>query len=211
MKDLISEKKNQFRKRIMTLRDSLSKEEVLERSRRIQDHVLNFPDLVNAENIFIYVSFRSEVYTHEIIRILLSMGKTVSVPKTDMKNKKLIPFAVSDFDSSLAPGAMGILEPKTDGQQSVALDDIDIVVTPGVVFCEDGRRIGYGGGFYDRFFSRTGKQSCALAFELQVVRDLPSDPRYDIKVDYIVTEERLIYCKGSATESVGKKTIYPTA
>jgi 5-formyltetrahydrofolate cyclo-ligase len=192
--DQISQKKQQLRKKMMRERDLLSRQEVLEKSRMIQSLLFDFPGLTHASNIFIYVSYRSEVFTHDIIRALLSKGKTVTVPLTDMSNKKLIPYCVSDFDSDLEPGAMGILEPRTGARHPVALDDIDIVITPGVVFCEDGRRIGYGGGFYDRFFSLAGKQSCALAFELQVLPDIPVDPRYDKKVDCIITEKRIISC-----------------
>ena len=95
----------------------------------------------------------------------------------------------------ISPGYMGIPEPVTESQMNV--EDIDMLVVPGVGFDPSGRRIGYGGGFYDRLLPRVkGKRTiAALAFCAQVFEQVPGMP-HDIPVDYIITEEKVIECNG---------------
>ncbi len=81
-----------------------------------------------------YVSFRSEVETHAMIREALASGKTVVVPVTDMKNRSLALSRLEDFDTDLAPGTWGILEPKPDKIRPVSCRDIDLVIAPGAAF-----------------------------------------------------------------------------
>jgi 5-formyltetrahydrofolate cyclo-ligase len=195
MPDTLKEKKKLLRKEILCLRDGLSSEERHKKSRLIQARLFELAYIKAAQNIFFYVSFKSEVQTHDMIRALLSRGKTVVVPITDMKNRRLVLSRITDFDEDLAPGTMGILEPGPEKLDPVPSEEIDIVITPGVAFCEEGWRVGYGGGFYDRFFKDYGKKSYALAFELQIVQDIPFDPVYDVGVGCIVTESRVINCK----------------
>ena len=192
----VDDEKNLIRKKILCLRDELTADYRLEKSRYIQARLQSLPNVKRAANVFIYVSFRSEVYTHEMIREMLAAGKGVIVPVTDMKNKKLILSRITDFNDDLAPGTMGILEPRPEKISLVQAEEIDVVITPGAVFCEEGWRIGYGGGFYDRFLRESGKCSCGLAFDMQITGAVAHDPRYDVAVDYIVTESRIINCEG---------------
>ena len=191
----IADEKNLLRKKILCLRDELTSDERLEKSRHIQARLLSLPDIKKATNLFFYVSFRSEVYTHEMIRSMLAEGKSVIVPVTDMENRKLILSRITDFDDDLAPGAMGILEPLPEKMALVQAEEIDVVITPGAVFCEEGWRIGYGGGFYDRFLTESGKCSYGLAFDMQITGSVAHDPQYDVAVDHIVTESRIINCE----------------
>lgn len=195
MSDTLKEKKDLLRKEILRRRDELSPEERQVKSRIIKARLFNLPDIVSAQNIFFYVSFRSEVQTHEMIRAARAGGKTVTVPFTDMKQRRLVPSCINSFEDDLAPGTLGILEPRPEKLRPVPAHQVDVVITPGAVFCEKGWRIGYGGGFYDRFLKESEKKSYALAFELQIVQDVPYDLRYDAGVDYIVTENRVICCK----------------
>jgi 5-formyltetrahydrofolate cyclo-ligase len=66
---------------------------------------------------------------------------------------------------------------------------------PGAAFSDKGCRIGYGGGFYDRFLQKKSISSYALAFDFQIIDEVPFSPEYDVKVDYIVTEKRIIETK----------------
>ena len=75
------------------------------------------------------------------------------------------------------------------------VDDIDIVIMPGAAFSYKGCRIGYGGGFYDKFLQKRTIPSYALAFDFQIVDEVPFIPQHDVKVDYIVTEKRIIETK----------------
>jgi 5-formyltetrahydrofolate cyclo-ligase len=101
-------------------------------------------------------------------------------------------YRVTDPSVDLAPGAWGILEPR-DGLPQIPPGAIDAVIVPGAAFDAAGRRCGYGGGFYDAYLpgTRRGTPRIALAFDLQVVDDLPC-AAHDLSVDIIVTETRLM-------------------
>ena len=192
MDDSLKKQKDTIRTEILKRRDALLPDVRTLKSRSIQARLFAIPEIQAAKEIFFYVSFRSEVETHEMIRTLLRNKKNISVPLTDMKQKKLTPLRIRDFEADLVPGAMGILEPGPGNAEPVSPDDIEIIITPGTAFSEQGWRIGYGGGFYDRFFKESRGTSYALAFEEQIVNTVPHDIRFDIRVDYIVTEDRII-------------------
>jgi len=194
MSDTLTQKKDLLRRKILLARDALSPKQRLHKSRSISARLLSLPDVRDAGSFFIYVSFRSEVATHELLRLLLEHGKTVSVPLTDRKNSVLIPFLITHFDHDLQSGYMGIREPKPDRCKRLAIDAIDLVITPGAVFSEDGRRIGYGGGYYDRFLAACSAKAYGLAYELQVAEEVPHAPRYDMPMNCIITEDRTICC-----------------
>jgi len=89
------------------------------------------------------------------------------------------------------------LTPKKEYVREISSEEIDVVLVPGLIFREDGFRIGYGGGYYDRFL-RDAKSvvKIGLCYEMQIYEDIPVDI-YDIPVDYIITEKRIIDCKSN--------------
>jgi 5-formyltetrahydrofolate cyclo-ligase len=195
MTDIIKTKKEFLRNEMLNKRDLLSADERFEKSAEIASRLVKLPEIIKAESIFTYVSFRSEVDTHRIIDSFLVKGKVVSVPLSDMKKKVINPFIIKSLENDLVPGVFGILEPDLGKIDPVIADKIDIVIMPGAAFSENGCRIGYGGGFYDRFLQQRNITSYALAFDFQLVDEVPFDPEFDVKVDYIVTERRVIECK----------------
>jgi len=194
MHESMRRQKAVIRKVILDLRDALAPEERGSRSIVIKESLFKLPQFLSAQSVMFYVSFRSEVETHAMIREALASGKTVVVPATDMKNRSLALSRLEDFDTDLAPGTWGILEPKPDKIRPFSCRDIDLVIAPGAAFSEKGWRIGYGGGFYDRLLKESGKNACALAFELQIVSDIPHDPQKDVPVNCIITEKRIVSC-----------------
>jgi len=189
--------KKALRKRILSLRDALSLEERHKKSAVIQSRLFSLPQFIAARTVALFVSCRSEVLTEPIIRKSLSLGKVTALPITDLARKQLTLSRITDFDADLAPGTWGIPEPKPDRISPVTLDALDLVITPGAAFDRQGRRIGYGGGFYDGLLkSMTGrKPAIALAFALQIVDEVPFDPSHDQPVDMIITEDEIIDCK----------------
>lgn len=184
--------KKELRKRILTMRDSLTKDEWAKKSKAIFEHFFTLREISTAQNIFIFINFRSEVDTKPIIEHLLEMGKNVIVPYTDIPNKRLQLFYLNDF-KELIEGSYGILEPNPSTAKEAKLKDVDLVVVPGSAFDTKGGRMGYGGGFYDRLlpYIKSGVKTVAIAFELQIVEQVPMG-YYDRRVDIIVTEERII-------------------
>ncbi|MCL5057761.1 MAG: 5-formyltetrahydrofolate cyclo-ligase [Actinobacteria bacterium] len=185
--------RNEVRQRALKARMALSPQLVREKSGIITARVISSEAYRSAGSIMVYVDFRNEVSTGTLIAHCLKAGKKVSVPITDIEGKRLIPSALLDYPGDLEPGAWGILEPKKDCLRPVDPGDIDLVVVPGVAYDKGGNRLGYGGGFYDRFLPRTkpGTVYLAPAFEAQVVDDVFPGP-LDVPVHIIVTEERVM-------------------
>jgi len=197
MKEDLAGEKKALRKKILALRDGLSFKERQRKSKAIEARLFSLAAFVAARSVALFVSFRSEVLTESIIREALAFSKAVAVPITDFARKQLILSRIIDYDADLAPGTWGILEPKPASIRPVALDEVDLVIAPGVALDRKGRRIGYGGGFYDGLLRAmpAKKPVVALAYALQIVDYVPADPAHDEPVDIIITEEDVIYCK----------------
>ncbi|HOP69302.1 MAG TPA: 5-formyltetrahydrofolate cyclo-ligase [Bacillota bacterium] len=185
--------KRELRKQIFQRRDRLSGEEIREYSRQIARRLYGLPEYRESRVIMFFLSFRSEVDTRSMVEESLARGKEVLVPKALPDSRELIASRLLDCREDLAPGAYGIPEPKESALRVVDPLQIDLLIVPGVAFSEDGRRLGYGGGYYDRFFGRLRPEVplLALAFELQIVPEVPVQP-WDRPVDLIVTEKRVI-------------------
>ncbi|MGB4243112.1 MAG: 5-formyltetrahydrofolate cyclo-ligase [Dethiobacteria bacterium] len=185
--------KRELRKQIFQRRDRLSGEEIREYSRQIARRLYGLPEYRESRVIMFFLSFRSEVDTRSMVEESLARGKEVLVPKALPDSRELIASRLLDCREDLAPGAYGIPEPKESALRAVDPLQIDLLIVPGVAFSEDGRRLGYGGGYYDRFFGRLRPEVplLALAFELQIVPEVPVQP-WDRPVDLIVTEKRVI-------------------
>jgi 5-formyltetrahydrofolate cyclo-ligase len=142
-----------------------------------------------------YASFRSEAETMPCISQALKLKKMVLLPLVDRERKTLRIFQISEL-SELAPGFMGIPEPKARRTRERHLDDVEVVLIPGAGFDSEGNRLGYGAGYYDRLLSKAKRNitKIALAFEEQIVPEIPSE-RHDIRMDKIITDKRTIDCK----------------
>ena len=181
--------KKQLKESILEKRNSLSKEEILEKSNKIKNNLFSFNQYKKAKTIMFFVSFNSEVNTHEMIKDALK-SKTVVVPK--VVNHEIEPSIIIDFES-LVHGKFGVLEPIET--MRVAYKNIELVLVPGIVFDKRGHRIGYGYGYYDKFLKKVPKAfKIGLAFDFQVIDKIPKE-QYDMPVDLIITEERVIKCE----------------
>ena len=182
------------RRELLGRRDRIPPEVRKAKSRMIRASLLSLEEFRNAGIIFFFASFRTEVDTTELIKMSLSMGKRVVLPKVDAATHDLLLFEVRD-SAGLAPGYMGIPEPSAEAEQ-MGINDVDIVIIPGAGYDVSGNRVGYGGGYYDRLLSGLQKDIpvIAPAFEEQVLDSIPSEP-HDIRVNVIVTDRRTIRCR----------------
>jgi 5-formyltetrahydrofolate cyclo-ligase len=182
--------KTSLRKQVTAARESLSLEARRSKSGEIENRLFHLPEFHAAGVIMFFASFRSEVDTLPMIRHALAMGKRIILPK--VKGRDLELFEIRDFDKDAAPGAWEIPEP---GESMPAtLQEVDLMIIPGLAFDVNGNRLGYGAGFYDRILPRYKKEAVALAFEIQIVPDVPVSA-LDIPVKKIVTEKRIIEAK----------------
>lgn len=185
--------KNELRQSVIAARNRLAEEEIKDKSSAVASRFLELAEYLRAGTVMAYVDFRNEVQTGPIIRDALGKDKRVVVPITDVAGKKLTPSQIIDFPGDLAPGAWDILEPKPECVRPVPPEEIDLVIVPGVAFDTAGNRLGYGGGFYDRFLLTTGSGCvyAALAFELQI-RPNVYPGEHDLPVHLLVTEDRVL-------------------
>lgn len=185
--------KRELRKGIIKERMSLKPEEVKQKSELIANRLFSLEEFEISKTVMLYLDFRNEVATEAIIQECFSQGKRVLIPITQLEPPKLIPSELKDYPGDLTTGTYGILEPQKDKIRLVEPEEIDLVLVPGVAFDIKGNRLGYGGGFYDRFLNRTkpGTPFIALAFELQVRDEVYPEP-HDHPVHYVITEERVI-------------------
>lgn len=137
----------------------------------------------------VYVAFRSELRTVGLIQAALGQGKVVTVPKVQRQPKGLLVCRLRSFPGTLRPGAYRILEPAEDALELWPPEALDLVVVPGLGFDPAGHRLGYGGGYYDRFLAgpASGAAAVGIAFEEQVLSNLPVDP-LDRPMNAIVTD-----------------------
>lgn len=193
--------KAEIRKEILAKRDSLTEDEISTKSRAIFEKLLCQDEYKEAENILIYASFGSEVRTDEIILDSLAMGKNVYCPKvTDRKNGEMKFVKIMSLED-LSKGYFGIREPELNEDSVVFGDNVSddaclckaLVVVPGVAFDRHLDRIGYSGGFYDRFLDKNESvNTIALAFDVQIVDyDIPRE-MHDKSLQIIITEEHVL-------------------
>ena len=180
-----------LRRQILTRRDQLSSRQRRQMSVQIMDLLLSVPEIRQAASFFVYVNFRSEVETLPLIRHLLRGEKVITVPRTDCANKALQVIRIADPDRELSAGYCGIPEPDPSLPTTQRFDPglLDVVITPGSVFDRRGGRMGYGGGYYDRFLAADAPQAVriALAYDLQLVERLHLQP-HDQFMDMIITQ-----------------------
>lgn len=192
------ENRNTLRKSILELRDTLSVEARLEKSSSATRNLISLDSVQRAKVVFVYMDFRSEVQTTEFINSCLKANKVVAVPVTLPEISQIKAVQISDPKNDVEPGYCLIPEPKNDIIDENIVDPglIDIVVVPGSVFDRRGGRLGYGGGFYDRFLSEKAPRAIriGLAYELQMTSEVPTQS-HDQFMDYVVTEKRIYTCK----------------
>jgi len=183
--------KKEIRKRILQLRNAMTPEEIATKSDEIVRRLTGFPEIREASVLMVFLSFGSEVRTDGIIRWGWENGKRIVVPRCFPEERRLMPCLLSDF-SELETGHYGIREPKAGLVRAVPAGQVDVVLVPAVAFDRRGHRVGYGGGYYDRFLPEVPKGvRIGVAFCCQIIDDIPADPQ-DIPVKRIVTEEEII-------------------
>lgn len=181
--------KKELRKEMLRLRDSKSPKSLEILNKIIFDKVINSIEYKNATNIFIFVSYKSEVNTHNIIKHALAEGKKICVPKVISKSEGMKAVYINKFEDLLPQGPFGILEPEINDNNIATEEDIDLVFVPGVAFDNNGGRMGYGGGFYDRFLPliKSDCRKIGVCYSFQVVESVIVEHN-DENVSCIITD-----------------------
>jgi len=166
-----------------------------EKSRKACRNLMALEQYQGASIIMMYLSLPHEVDTSEAILHAWQLGKTVAVPKISWQQRHMIPVQITSLETGFATGASGLRNPVAG--VPIPFGQIDLVVAPALGFDRLGNRLGRGGSFYDRFFANKEviASRCGLAFAEQLVDSIPITES-DQPVDFVVTDEEVIRCKG---------------
>lgn len=191
-KKLIEDKKC-IREELTEKRNNLTPHEVSQRSGIICNHLLNSEFYKNAGNICVYEAFRNEVDCEDIVSQAYEDGKRVYVPVVDADNETMEFYEITS-DTEWTEGHYGIQEPViTKVSNRLSSEEASLIIMPGLAFDKNKHRIGYGGGYYDKYLAEhDGNTKVALCYSFQVIAsELPYDEQ-DVIPDYIVTEDGII-------------------
>lgn len=184
--------KAQARAHWLAVRRSISDADYRAWSAAACDCLWTVPEFVRAPRVLTYVSSKdNEVDTLGIIRRLLEEGREVFVPV--MAPKRSMHWTRLHSLDALKPNRFGILEPPPVKTDSAEFGSEDVCLVPGIAFSPTGHRLGYGGGYFDRFLSVFVGLSLGMSFDALVSTDIPQDG-HDIPVRLLITESRLIRC-----------------
>ena len=191
-------RKKAMRQKLLELRRALGEEARAEKSQYIQNRFLALPEFRQAGQVMFFLNFNSEVATTELVEKALALGKKVALPRCT-PGRVLLPLEVRDIEADTEAGTLGIREPKA-GLFQIEPSALDLIVVPGVGFDRNGNRLGFGGGYYDRFLKklRPSTPRVALAFACQVSEELPVE-EFDERITLLVTEYEV--CRFALEES----------
>ena len=180
-----------LRRAVLLRRDALPGGERALLSGRIVAAILGLPTYQEADAVLAYASFGTELQTDGLLRRVLDDGKALVLPRVERSGLGL--YEVRDLAMDLAPGTWGIREPRPDRCLPADPGRVGFALTPGVAFDRRARRLGYGGGFYDRLLAGGLPEGTPLvsgAFEVQIVDEVPTDA-HDASVDFVITEKEV--------------------
>ncbi|MDP9330783.1 MAG: 5-formyltetrahydrofolate cyclo-ligase [Actinomycetota bacterium] len=188
----LKKRKRDVRKRVLALRDAIAPEERERLSRLVAERFLRLVEVTEAQTVLAFWSFGSEVSTMPLMDALHERGIRITLPRIVGADIELRVWVPGD---EMTATAFGALEPANG--EAVLPSEIDVVATPGVAFDRTGRRVGYGGGFYDRLIPRLRPEASTVgfAFGVQLLdEDLPGGS-FDLRVDTVVTESETVWCR----------------
>lgn len=159
------ESNKELRKTMIFKRKVMSNDEVITKSSIICDKIIDSDIYKKSKVVYLYCSVNNEVDLNKVINDAYSKGKTVAFPKVEGENMN---FYVTSSKDDLVPGYFNIPEPNATYPAPKA----DLIIVPGTVFTKEGKRIGYGGGFYDRFLSQNKVYSIGVCYDFQLMDDL---------------------------------------
>lgn len=195
--------KKELRNNLKQQRNLLSEEEQTIWNEAIRERLFQTKVYQSCNAIFTFVSFQSEVDTHDIIKRALHDHKRVYIPRVETNGIEF--YEILDLNH-LISSKFGVLEPEgiEDKYDYLQSCDTAFMLLPGLAFDICGNRIGYGAGYYDRYLQKRVNifsQKIALAYDFQVLDQIATE-EYDVKVDAIITPTRIIDCNNNTISIV---------
>ncbi|RIW31056.1 5-formyltetrahydrofolate cyclo-ligase [Bacillus salacetis] len=185
--------KKELRKKQKALLSTLERHIHEHKSFLIASRLFDTEEWKSARTVAVTVSNFPEVDTWQIIRKGWEEGKRIAVPKCRPKEKQLDFYYLTSF-ADLEKVFYGLLEPSPEKNKPAHPRDIDVVIVPGLAFMATGYRLGFGGGYYDRFLETFQGRTVSLAFQEQLAENIPVE-YFDIPVEKIVSEDSVMKCE----------------
>ncbi|MDD5431635.1 MAG: 5-formyltetrahydrofolate cyclo-ligase [Candidatus Omnitrophica bacterium] len=181
---LVELTKAQIRSKILIKLKKQKEEDRNRKSKKIKQRLFRTQVFTKANNIMFYIAFRGEVDTEEMIRESRKLGKIIAVPVCQKDRETLRP-CILDNDARLKRGPYGVREPALES--FIRMDELDLVIVPGLAFDKKGNRLGRGMGFYDRFLSKLPKRTktLGLAFDFQILPSVPTRA-HDVRINKVL-------------------------
>ena len=181
--------KRAIRRQVLAARDQITGSERAARSARIVERLLSLPEIVRAGTVMGFWAFGSEPDMMPLIDALHARGVRIALPRIvdgDLEPRAFVP------GDPVTETSFGAREPAHG--ETIDPSEIDVVVTPAIAFDRSGRRVGYGGGFYDRFLSKTRDDAIrvGIGFAIQLVDDELPNGHFDLRVDAVVTDSAVV-------------------
>lgn len=187
--EIKSETKKEIRARVRRLRKELDPAEEERANQAIASRLLGLAEIERADCIYCYVDYNHEAATKSLIGGWLALKKRVAVPKVD--GREMTFHYIESLDTDIVLDSRGLPGPK-NGLVKACEEDA-LVLMPGVAFDLSNHRVGYGGGYYDRFLSEEpSHDTVAIAFDFQVFSQVPHEP-FDIRPRLLVTPTRILW------------------
>lgn len=184
------EEKEALRRKMKQLRQRLTQEERENISTAVEKQLFSMREFIECQIFFTYLSYGKEIPTHALTEEAIRLGKLVAAPKVTGEGR--LTFYQIHALSDCVPGAYGILEPKS-GRELAPDMGKSLLLLPGLAFTKAGGRLGYGGGYYDRYLAAYPQVfSAACAYPFSVVDDLP-EQAHDIRADALVLPGEIFY------------------
>jgi len=184
--------KDKLRRQIRQVTRQMTDQMKYEKSKSACQRLIETPEFQNANVIMAYLALPNEIDTAQFILYAWQHRKNIAVPKVSWQQRHMIPVQIHSLDTGMVTEPSGLRNPVSG--LPVPIEDIDMVVTPGLAFDRNGNRLGRGGSYYDRFFEHKTLKAikCGLAFDEQITESIDIS-QHDRPVDMLITDKEVIY------------------
>lgn len=183
--------KKSLRKEYKQKRNEISSENLSQLSSRVIKRLIETSYYKNCSSIFTYINTNSELITKELIKTAWKDNKNVAVPVITQKPHEMLFIKIENFNS-LEVNMYGIYEPKIKDENILISDKNTLLIVPGLVFDKNKYRLGYGGGYYDKFISDNKTlKNIGVCFKSQIIDIIPKD-KFDMQLDVVIYENGII-------------------
>ena len=190
--NIISEKKNKLRREILNKRSSVPDEQRKLAEKQIFNNLLSYSKFSDSKTVLVYYSVNNEIDTVQIIEFCLNNKKRVALPVC--KDNRVIDFYYIESFSDLIAGKFNIPAPDVNKCKQVTDYSNAVCIVPALCFDKTGARLGYGGGYYDRFLNGKTAETIGLCFDCFLLDSIPSE-EHDIRIKTVITESGIYHLK----------------